>query len=140
MKKIILLFSFSLVLMSCLDNSNNKTVVASKVDWEDATYQQQEQWLNAYIQSPDDAGYALIDQIDTKIKSNFNQPESVSYAFDEPPIFDRALVSDAEEGLVVINGSGTAENGFGAEIPFTYNVQLQIYPDEKKIVDIKVSQ
>lgn len=110
-----------------------------QIAWNDATYEQKSQWINSYLKSPDDEGYALIDRIDTKLKSQFNNPNSVDYDFNDRPTFVKAMVTDADRGLVVINGSGTAKNEFGTELPFSYNVQLEIVPDQKKIIDIKVS-
>ncbi|MBB4117878.1 hypothetical protein GGR32_000150 [Mesonia hippocampi] len=140
MKKIlfILAVTTTILISSCAESSKNTGVV--KTSWQDATFEQKEQWLKAYLNSPDDEGYELIDKIDTQLKSKFTLPNSVEYNFNESPTFIKAVVTDADNGLVVINGKGKANNSLGVDIPFTYNVQLQIYPDEKKIININVSQ
>ena len=128
------------IIFSPSDESEPQTVEVNKIEWQDATWEQKEQWLKAYLNRPDDEGYALIDEIDTQLRSKFNLPNSVDYNFNNRPTFVKAVIPDADSGLVVINGSGTAENGFGTEIPFTYNVQLEINPGVKRIKEINISQ
>lgn len=132
------LFSLAVTLFivyKCTSTDNNLTL--SK-PWNEMSYQEKQTWIEAYLKSPDDAGYQLIAMMNEGIKQKFTYPKEVEFDFGSAPTFQNAKVGDADSAWVFVAGSGTAKNVFGVKTGFRYLCRLTINPSTRRLNEINI--
>lgn len=110
-----------------------------KIDFEVATYEEKQAYLQAYLKNPDQSGFDMQEQMANQIKKRFNNPKTVRFG-STYPLLSNGRVVEADSGWVFIDGKGTAENAFKQESNFTYTVKLKITDKTINIEDIQVNQ
>lgn len=112
-------------------------VAAVNIDFNTATYEEKQAWLEQYLK----ADHTTINmQLDKAIKEKFNYPKTVDFNFGESPFMSNGRIVDADTGTVFIEGNGTSENAFKQESDFSYSVRLKINDKETIIDNISIQE
>ncbi len=114
--------------------------IVTTIDFEIATYEEKQAYIQNYLNNPDDAGYETVTNMRNLIKAKFNYPKTVDFTFGEDPILSRGRIVDADTGIVFIEGTGTSENAFKQESEFAYSVRLKITDKVISVEDVSVSE
>lgn len=104
-------------------------------NWDTIAYETKEKWVQAFIKSPSNDSYVMLDNL---IRKQFQYPKTVKYSNTSQPLIKNGRIVDAETGTVFLEGTGEATNGFGVPMEFGYSIRFKITPDSQGFDDINV--
>lgn len=123
----IIFFGCLVFIIGSLGSDNNDYLALDK-PWKELRTEEKRNWLNVFFQHEGESGLAARRGVIKLVKSQLKYPEEAR--FNNLVTWDNAIITDADSGFVTISGTGITKNGFGVEVGFSYQVNMQILPEK----------